>query len=253
MKKLCKALAMVLSVSLLVAAMASCSKEADVVICATNAEFPPFEFIAENGVIDHYDGVDMAIAVEIAKDMGKTLRVDNMEFESVLAAVPTGKATFAAAGMTAKEERKVSMDFSEPYYEAAQIIIVPKDNTDITSATDLLTKEVGVVTAYTGASVCADLGVKDLQHYKKGLDAVMDLENGKLEAVVIDNFTAKALVAKSDALKLVEDTSAFESEFYCIAVKKGDTQTLEVVNKTIKRMIDDGSIDALIEKYGTIE
>lgn len=216
------------------------------IVIGTNAAFPPFEFVTEQGqgVIDNFDGIDVLIAKEIAKDMGCDVKVENMDFEAILPAVASGKADMALAGMTVKPERLENADFSDPYWVAVQTIIVPEANTDITSAENLKGKKVGVITGYTGDTTLGEFGLKgELQRYKKGVDAVMDLKNGKLDAVVIDSPTAKRFIEKFGGLKGVEDNKVFAKEEYAIGVKKGNSELLAKINATIKRLKDNGDIE----------
>lgn len=223
-------------------------------VMGTNAAFPPFEFVTSQGIVGEFDGIDIAMADKIAKSMGKTLKVEDMEFEGLVAAVQMGKIDMAVAGMTVTEERLKNVDFSDTYYVAAQNIVVAKDNTTINSAADLKNaKMVGVVQGYTGDSIVTkDLKLLENQilRVSRGIDAVQELKNGKLDAVVIDSATGKALAAKND-LKVVEDPEAFEKEEYAIAVKKGDTELLERINAVIKEMKESGEIDKLAEKYNS--
>lgn len=219
-------------------------------VMATNAKFPPFEFVTQQGILGTYDGIDVAIAMEIAKDMNQELRIDDMEFTAVLMALPSGKADFAAAGITATDERREKMDFSEPYYEAVQNMIVHKDNTTISSANDLKDKKVGAIEGYTGELVCRESLKLNPTSYKTAVDGIMDVKNKKIDVLVLDSHTAKALVSQNNDLKLVEDKSVFESEFYSIAVKKGNSELLDKINATINRLKSDGSLDKMIEKYG---
>ncbi len=185
----------------------------------TNAEFPPFEFVAASGVIDQYDGIDMAIAKKIAEKNGMTAAIENMEFDSLLVALENGQIDAAIAGMTVTDERKEEADFSTPYYTATQVMIV-KEDSDIASAADMAGKKICVIQGYTGEICVKDMGYQ-YEAFKKGTDAIMELVNGKCDVVVIDSATAQKYVGDNEGLKIVEDASAFESEEYAIAVKKG--------------------------------
>ncbi len=223
-------------------------------VMGTNAAFPPFEFVTSEGIVGEFDGIDIAIADKIAKSMDKTLKIEDMEFEGLIAAVQMGKVDMAVAGMTVTEDRKKNVDFSDTYFVAAQNMVVAKDNATITKAEDLKNaKKVGVVQGYTGDSIVTDtLGLSEDQILRvgRGIDAVQELKNGKLDAVVIDSATGKALAEKND-LKVVEDPEVFEAEEYAIAVKKGNTELLEAINKVIADMKANGEIDALAEKYNS--
>lgn len=221
-------------------------------VMGTNAAFPPFEFVTSQGVVGEFDGIDIAIADKIAKSMDKTLKVEDMEFEGLIAAVQMGKVDMAVAGMTVTEERLQNVDFSDTYFVAAQNIVVAKDNTAITCAADLKNaKKVGVVQGYTGDAIVTDdlkLSENQILRVSRGIDAVQELKNGKLDAVVIDSATGNALASKND-LKIVEDPEVFEKEEYAIAVKKGNKELLDKINAVIAEMKANGEIDKLAEKY----
>lgn len=175
-----------------------------------------------------------------------------MEFDGLIAAVSTGKVDMVAAGMTANDERRQSVDFSDTYFVASQVMVVAPDNTDITKAEDLKNdKTVGVVLGYTGDGIVTDdlqLAEDKIVRANRGLDIVQDVKNGKLDAVVIDSATGKAL-AENNGLKIVEDADAFEAEEYAIAVKKGNTELLDKINAVLADMKANGEIDALAVQY----
>lgn len=213
----------------------------------TNAEFPPFEFVAASGVIDQYDGIDMAIAKQIAEDNGMTAAIENMEFDSLLVALQNGQIDAVIAGMTVTDERKEAVDFSSPYYTATQVMIV-KEDSDIAAAADMADKKICVVQGYTG-EVCVNEMGYPYEAFKKGTEAVMELTNGKCDVVVIDSATAQKYVNDNEGLKIVEDASAFESEEYAIAVKKGNTALLNMINSAIEAKLADGTISELGVQY----
>ena len=252
MKNLFKIVALGAASVLTVAALAGCGSNENQLIMGTNAAFPPFEYTTSNGLVGEFDGIDIAIANKIAEDMGKELVVEDMEFDGLISAVSTGKVDMAVAGMTVTEERKQNVDFSDTYYVASQVMIVAADNTDITKAEDLKNdKTVGVVLGYTGdAIVTEDLAIAEdkITRANRGLDIVQDVKNGKLDAVVIDSATGKAL-AEKNGLKVVEDAAAFESEEYAIAVKKGNTELVEAINATLAEMEANGEIEKIAMEY----
>lgn len=231
---------------------ASPAASGEKLVMGTNAAFEPFEFTTTNGLVGEFDGIDVAIATELAKSMNKTLDIQDMEFEGLLASVSTGKVDMVVAGMTVNEERLKSVDFSIPYYTAGQVMVVAADNTDITKADDLKNgKKVGVVLGYTGDTIVTDdlkIDEANITRANRGVDVVQDVKNGKLDAVVIDSYTGKAL-AEKNGLKVVEDSEAFESEEYAIAVKKGNTELLNAINTKLQEMLDNGEIEKIAEKY----
>lgn len=232
--------------------VAGTTEEKKELIMGTNAAFPPFEFTTSQGLVDEFDGIDVAIAKKIAESDGKTLKIEDMKFEGLIAAVSTGKVDMAVAGMTVTEERKQSVDFSDTYFVASQVMVVAADNTDITKAEDLKNnKTVGVVMGYTGDTIVTDnlkIDENKITRANRGLDIVQDVKNGKLDAVVIDSATGKAL-AEKNGLKVVEDAAAFETEEYAIAVKKGNKELLDRINSTLAEMKAKGEIDKLAVQY----
>ena len=246
MKKMFKTVLAVAMVAVMALSFAGCGESTDgsKLIMATNAEFPPFEFVAAdgNGICGEFDGIDIAIANEIAKDMGATLEVSNMDFNSIIPAVDAGKADIGIAGMTVTADRLENVDFSDPYWIAVQTIIVKGDNADITNVETLKGKKVGVVTGYTGDLTLSEIDGIELARYQKGIDAVQDVINGKIDAAVIDSPTAESFITKNPELKGITDDSVFETEAYAVAIKKGNTELLEKVNATIKRLNDSGEI-----------
>lgn len=250
-KGLMKVVALAAASVMAVAALAGCGSS-DKLIMGTNAAFPPFEYTTSQGLVGEFDGIDVAIANKIAENVGKELQIEDMEFDGLVASVSTGKVDMVVAGMTATDERKQSVDFSDPYYVASQVIVVAPDNTDITSAEDLKNdKTVGVVLGYTGDNIVTNdlqLAEDKVTRANRGIDIVQDVKNGKLDAVVIDSATGKAL-AEKNGLKIVEDPQAFETEEYAIAVKKGNTELLDKINETLSEMKASGEIEQLAMEH----
>ena len=251
MKKVSKLVLIMALCAFMVVSFTGCGKKSESLKFGTNAEFPPFEFIAANGVIGEYDGIDIAIAKQIGEDLGRTAEIENMEFDSLLIALQNGQLDAVIAGMTATDERKESVNFSVSYYNATQVIIV-KEDSDIKSAADLDGKLTAVVQGYTGETCVSELGY-NYESFKKGTECVMELVNGKCDAVVIDSATAQKYVSDNAGLKIVEDSSAFEGEEYAIAVAKGNDELLEKINKSIEKMLSDGTIASLSDKYCSAE
>ncbi|MDE7429753.1 MAG: basic amino acid ABC transporter substrate-binding protein [Lachnospiraceae bacterium] len=250
MKKATKVLTLALAMVMLAGVLTACggdSKNGNTLTFGTNAEFPPFEFVTSNGVVGEYDGIDMAIAKQIADENGMTVAIENMEFDSLLIALQNGQIDAVIAGMTATDERRETVDFSTTYYTATQVMIV-KEDSDITKATDMADKKICVVQGYTGEVCVQEMGYT-YEAFKKGTEAVLELVNGKCDVVVIDSATAQKYVGDNEGLKIVEDASAFESEEYAIAVRKGNTELLDKINKTIEKMLSDGTINELAVKY----
>ncbi|MDO4620850.1 MAG: transporter substrate-binding domain-containing protein [Lachnospiraceae bacterium] len=222
------------------------------VVMSTNAEFEPFEYKDSNDIV----GIDPEIAAKIAEKLGVELEITDIAFDSLIPSMNKGKADFIAAGMTATEERSKNVDFSVPYFNASQSIIVLADS-EIKSRTDLNDKTVGVQQGTTGDIYCtdedgtSDIKVKDVKRYSKGMDAVSDLIAGRVDAVVIDDFPASKLVEKNPE-KLVKLDEAMTEEEYAIAMPKG-SNLKEVVDQVITELQESGELDAIVSKYIEVE
>lgn len=215
------------------------------IVCGTNAEFPPFEYINDNGDVD---GFDMAVVKEIAARKGYQVEFTNMEFKSLIGALSTGSLDVVAAGMTVTDERKQSVDFSDFYYTANQSIIVKSDS-DITSYEDLDGKVIAVQEGTTGDFIATDdINSKEVKRFKKGVDAVMDLKNGSVDAVIIDSNPANEFVkVDPEAIKAIPTTG--NEEQYALAVKKGNQELLNVLNEGLAEIKADGTFDDLVKQY----
>lgn len=218
--------------------------EGKTLVVATNPEFPPFEYVEGNNIV----GLDIDIAAEVAKDLGMEIAVEAMEFPAIIPSLNAGKADLGIAGMTVTEERKMNVDFSDTYYNAIQACVV-KEGTAITDFDALQKAVIGVQEGTTGDFIVSEYPDAEILRFPKGLDAFMELANGKIDAVVIDAPVAANILKalNNQALETIE--MPFEDEFYAIALPKGSTELLEAVNATIKRIQEDGTLEALIEKH----
>ena len=217
----------------------------EALIMATNAAFEPYEYHEGDQVV----GIDVEIAQAIAEKLGLTLEVEDMEFDSIIAAVNSGKAHIGVAGMTT-EDRLQNVDFSDPYTTATQVIIV-QEGSEIAGADDLEGKTIGVQLGTTGDIFASDVEGASIEQYNKGMDAVQALANGTIDAVIIDNEPAKQFVSKTEGLKILEEE--FVTEEYAIAVAKGNEELLDDINKALDAIIADGTVKGIIDKYITAE
>ena len=212
-------------------------------IMATNAEFPPYEYHEGKDIV----GIDVEIAKAVAEQMGAKFEVSDMAFDAIISAVDSGKADFGAAGMTVTEDRKKNVDFSDTYATSVQSVIIP-ENSDIKSIDDLKGKKIGVQQGTTGDIYATkDYGKDAIQPFPKGVDAVLALGAGKVDAVIIDGNTAKAFVADQKGLKLLD--SAYAEEEYAICVKKGNTELRDGINAALKELKASGKLDEIVAKY----
>lgn len=234
----------------LMLSLTAVSALADTLVMATNASFPPYEYVEGDQVV----GIDADIAAAICEKLGYELQIDDMEFDSLIAAVKSGKADFAMAGMTVTEERQQMINFSDSYATGIQSVIV-KEDSDITCVDDLFAEganhTVGVQLSTTGDIYASgdiqDAGYGTVLQYPNGNEAVLALVNGKIDCVIIDNEPAKAYVAANTGLKVLDTSYAVED--YAAAIAKENTELLEKFNAALAELKADGTIDAIVAKY----
>lgn len=274
-----KIIALLLTLVLSAMVLASCGTAADKqsldaikkngeLIVYTNAEFPPFEYLA-NG---QPAGVDMDIAKAIADEIGVELKVENVKFDTIISSVQSGKAAMGAAGITVTDERKESVDFSVSYTTSTQYVILPAD-AEYANITSLKGMNIGVQLGTTGDFIISDEvnGYKDddgnpvkgvlqdsgaqVTTYNNANLAAEALKSGKIQAVVVDKLPAELIAKNSDsklkAIELVYEDGSNTAESYAICVAKGNDSLLEVVNKVINDLLDSGKIDEFIVTHTT--
>ena len=211
---------------------------------STNAAFPPYEMTADDG---SFEGIDIDVAAAIADKLGLELQVDDMDFDAALLAAQNGKSDMVMAGVTVTDERQKVMDFSDTYAEGIQSIIVPEDS-DIATVDDLAGKTIGTQRGTTGYIYCTDdFGEDSVVAYDNGLTAVQALNNGQVDAVVIDNAPAKEFVAANTGLKILD--TAYAQEDYAIGVAKGNTALLDAINGALEELQADGTLQSIVDKY----
>ncbi|MBQ9437568.1 MAG: amino acid ABC transporter substrate-binding protein [Lachnospiraceae bacterium] len=217
-------------------------------IMATNAYFPPYEYYDGDAII----GIDAEIVEAIAGKLGLEPQIEDMEFDSIIAAVQSGKCDMGLAGMTVTEERLQTINFSDSYATGVQVVIVPEDS-DIASLDDLSDgKMIGVQMATTGDIYAKDdFGEDHVEEYNKGADAVLALTSGKIDAVIIDNQPAKSFVASNPGLKILE--TPYAEEEYAACISKSNEPLLAAVNQALQELKDDGTIQSILDKYISAE
>lgn len=221
---------------------------------ATSADFPPYEYMEGK----NFKGIDIEVAGLIAEKLGCELVVSNMNFNSILNAVQSGKADMGMAGLTVTPDRLESVDFSDSYATGVQVLIV-KDGSSITSVDDLYDEskglgeglKVGVQLSTTGdiyiSGDVSDGKTKvEVKQFAMGAEAVAALSSGKIDAVLIDSEPAKSFVAANEGLKILDGEYAVED--YAIAFAK-NSELKDQVNTALKELIADGSVKAIVDKY----
>lgn len=223
---------------------ASVAESKGTLTMGTNATFPPYEFVDDNGEVA---GIDAEIAKAIADKLGMTLEIKDMEFDPLIPAVQGGSIDIVLAGMTVTDERKESVNFTDSYATGTQVIIVKEDSA-IASVDDLGGKTIGVQSGTTGDAYCTDdYGQDHVKQFSSGALAVAALVNGQVDCVVIDNEPAKNFVAANTGLKILG--TEYVTEDYAAAIAKTNTDLLDKVNGAIAELKADETIDGIIAKY----
>jgi len=228
--------------------------EAGKLTMATNAQFPPYEFYEGDKIV----GIDAEIAAAIAAKLDLELAIEDMEFDSIIEAVKSGKADIGMAGMTVTPEREEVVNFTVSYATGRQVVIVTEDS-PIASVDDLFVEGnnyvIGVQRNTTGDLYTTwdleDNGLATIDRYSKGADAVQALLTGKVDCVVIDNEPANAFVAELEGLKILD--TEYVEELYAGAMSKDNAELYEQVNKALEELIAEGTVQNIIDKYISAE
>lgn len=239
MKKLVKLLS-VLAVSLFISISVFAKQ---VVLVGTNAEFAPFEYLEKNEIV----GFDIDLLNAISKETGIEFKIKDMAFDGLLPALQTKKVDLVIAGMTATPEREKAVLFSKPYFTAKQVIITKGEDKSLKTFDDLSGKKVGVMLGFTGDSVVSEIKGAKVERFNAAYAAIMALNQGKIDAVVLDSEPAKKYIANSKEL-MIADVPAEEEE-YAIAVRKNDKELIEKINVAIDKIRANGEYDKILKKY----
>jgi len=224
--------------------MCGCSKkDENQLVMVTEAGFAPYEYY-ENGEVV---GVDVDIAREIAKYLGKTLVVKDIAFDSIINEVKTGKADFGAAGISYSDDRAKNVDFSINYAVSKQVVIV-NNNSSITNVNEISNKKIAVqLGSIADTFVTERYKNANVVRQKKYLAAIEDLKTGKVDCVVMDELPAKEIVSKNEGIKILDGSLTNDS--YGMIVKKGNKELLDAINTVLQNLKDEGKIDEFIIKH----
>lgn len=226
----------------------SLTAKAGTLTMATNAEFPPYEYKDGETII----GIDAEVAKLIADKLGLKLEIADVDFDSIIPGVQTGKYDMGMAGMTVTDERKQKVNFSDSYAKGIQVIIV-KEGSDIKSKDDLEGKKIGTQQGTTGYIYASDTpenggyGEENVIGYASGAVAVEALKSGKVDCVIIDNEPAKAYVAANSGLKILD--TEFTNEDYAICFSKKNPELQKKVNNALNELKASGEFQKVVDKY----
>lgn len=244
MKRILSAAVVFVLAGSMLAGCGSSSSDENTLVMATNATFPPYEYVEGDEIV----GIDPEIAAAIADELGMELQIEDVDFDSIVAGVASGKYDMGMAGMTVDPDRLESVNFSDSYATGIQSIIV-KEGSPIQSVDDLSSStKIGVQQGTTGAQYAADdYGQDAVVNFNKGADAVQALVTDKVDCVIIDNEPAKSFVEANPGLKILDTEYAVED--YAICVAKDNDELLDKINDALAKLKEDGTVDEIINKY----
>lgn len=225
----------------LLAVAAATASGAGTLTMATEATFPPYEFLRGQTVV----GIDVEICRAVAERLGQEFRVENMDFDSVIPAVISGKANLAAAGITVTEDRKQNVDFSEPYITTGIVVIYRKAE-PYTGLDQLKGRKIGVQSGTTSDAFVLETLGQEPERYKTSAEACAAMMSGRCAFVVADIDPAKNCVKGEASLAI---SGFLSSESYAVAVAKGNGELLAAVNETIAAAKADGRLERWVEEY----
>ena len=210
--------------------------------------FPPFEF----GKAPNYEGFDIDLVNEIAKDLELEVAIEDTSFDTIFTDVAQGKFDMVASAATITPEREQQVDFSDPYYEAEQALLVP-EGSDITSVEDLSGLTVGAQDGTTGEAYAQDdTDAGSVRGFPNGPAAIAALQNGQVEATIIDQPVAQDAIDKGETgFELA--TTIPTGELYGLAFAQDTPALLEAVNESLASMKEDGRLNDLYQKWFKID
>lgn len=230
----------VIILMMLLITLGGCKKNTNELIMVTEAGFAPYEYYDGGEVV----GVDVDIAREIAKYLGKTLVVKDIAFDSIINEVKTGKADFGAAGISYSENRAKNVDFSINYSVSKQVVIV-SNNSNINNVNNISNKKIAVqLGSIADTFVTENFKNASIVRQKKYLAAIEDLKAGKVDCVVMDELPAKEIVASNSGIKILDGSLTNDS--YGMVVKKGNKELLDAINTVLEKLKNEGKIDEYI-------
>ena len=216
-------------------------------IMSTNAAFPPYEMVADDG---SFEGIDVEVCGAIAEKLGLELVVDDMDFDAALLAVQQNKSDVVMAGVTVTEDRMMVMNFSDSYATGVQVIIVA-EGSDVT-IDNLGEKMIGTQRATTGNIYATDdYGEDHVTAYDNGASAVQALMSGQVDCVIIDSAPAQAFVDANPGLAILD--TEYVTENYAIGINKDNTALVEAINGALAELIADGTVQSIVDKYISAE
>ena len=249
-----KIIALVLALVMICACLTACGgakgatlkdvQKAGKLVIATSPDFPPFESLEGNEVV----GIEVDIMELICDKLGVTAEFVQMDFDSVLIGIQAAKYDCAMSGITVTPARQKNMLFTDPYYNAAQVIVV-QEGSAIQGKADLSGKLVSVQTGTTAESGCQDEGI-EAKAFTANADAKAALTTGKVDAWVVDNLTAIQMVEAGDGLVILEEKMTEEP--YAFAFAMGSEDLVAAINNALVELMADGTVESIFDNYGEV-
>lgn len=219
-------------------------KNGNLITVATCADFPPYEYIKDGNI----EGLEIELIKTIAEKTGKKVEIKNMDFDGVLTSVATGKVDIAIAGISVTNERKKSMDFSKEIF-SNEVHIVQKKTTNYETTDDLQNKKIGFQIGTTAEDFINDnIDNPESKGYKDYVQAITDLENGKIDAIIMDQIPAEKMIKEKPNYKISK--TVLYSDMYSIATKKGaNKELIDEINSELENLKKSGEYDKIVNKY----
>lgn len=243
MKKCWIGSAMVLAAAAL---LAGCGKKAatNYLVMGTDAKFPPFEQREGADVV----GFDVEVAQAIAEQVGRPLKIVEMDFDRLLPALAEGQVDLVLAALSITPERRALVDFSIPYYKATQVAVILAGGIVPETKEDLKGMRTAAQAGTTGYALAEDLtSAENLRAVASPQAAAVDLMNSQVDLAILDEQPAIHLAARNPELMLIRPE--FDEEFYGVAVRKGNTNLLETVNQVLGAISADGRYDQFVDRW----
>lgn len=217
-------------------------------IIGLSADFPPYEFQVKSADgKNEIVGFDVEIAREIAKDLGVTLEIKDMPFSSVLNELKAERIDLILSGLSPTAERKEEIDFSDIYYTAEQAVVSLAENKDnFKSVDDLKDKKIGVQMGSIQEGLAKEIEGATLTSLAKNSDIVMQLKSGRVDVAIMEGPVAKSFVNNVDGLVITDAKPEAEEEGYVVGIKKGHTEMVNQVNKTLERLKAENKIEEFV-------
>lgn len=225
-------------------------KEKGRIVLGTSADFPPMEWISFQNGKEEYQGVDIAIAKEVANTLGVELEIKNMAFEGLIASLKAGDVDFVIAGMAADEERKKQVDFSEPYLDGEQILLVLEENKDkYKSFDDLDGKIIGTQLGTIQQKIAEEKFKDNVKGFDLNNVLIEQLKNKSIDVAFLSEIPAKQFANIADGLAIVTDLGIEKEPGQSVATKKGNDDLTKAISKIVKELKDSGTINKWLDEY----